>query len=110
MGERIRFYADEHVPNAVVKGLRLHGADVLTTAEAGMLGAPDEEQLAFAARAGRVLYTQDADYLRLHRAGVAHAGIAYARQGRSVGEVVRGLLLVHDVLGSEEMAGTVEFV
>ena len=110
MGEHVRFYADEHVPNAVVKGLRLHGADVLTTAEAGMLGASDEEQLAFAARAGRVLYTQDADYLRLHRAGVEHAGIAYARQGRTVGEVVRGLLLVYDVLDPESVAGTVEFV
>lgn len=110
MGKHVRFYADEHVPNAVVKGLRLHGADVLTTAEAGMLGASDAEQLAFATRAGRVLYTQDADYLRLHGAGSAHAGIAYAKQGRPVGEVVRGLLLMHDVLDVESMAGTVEFV
>lgn len=108
MGERVRFYADEHVPSAVVKGLRLHGADVLTTSEAG--GASNEEQLAFAARDGRVLYTQDADFLRLHRAGVAHAGIAYAKQGRTVGEVVRGLLLVYDVLNVESLAGTVEFV
>lgn len=110
MGERVRFYTDEHVPNAVVKGLRLHGADVLTTGEAVMLGASDEEQLAFAARTGRVLYPQDADFLRLHRAGVAHAGIAYAKQGRSVGEVVRGLLLVYDVLDVGRMAGTVEYV
>lgn len=110
MGERVRFYADEHVPNAVVKGMRLHGADALTTAEAGRLGAPDEDQLAFATRAGRVLYTQDADYLRLHHAGAAHAGIVYAKQGRPVGEVIRGLLLVYDLLDADGMRGAVEFV
>ena len=110
MGERIRFNADEHVSNAVAKGLRLHGADVLTTAEAGMLGASDEAQLAFAARAGRVLYTQDADFLRLHRAGYAHAGIAYAKQGRSIGELVRGLLTIYAALNAERIANTVEYV
>lgn len=110
MGKRVRFYADEHVPAAVVKGLRLHGADVLTTAEAGMLGAPDEAQLAFAAQTGRVMCTQDADFLRLHQAGTPHAGIVYARQGHTVGEIVRGLLLLHAVLDRESMVNAVEFV
>ncbi len=61
------------------------------------------------AKAG-VLHTQDADYLRLHRSGAVHAGIAYARQGRSIGEILRGLLLVFDVLDAESMKGTVEYV
>lgn len=110
MDERVRFYADEHVSGAVVQGLRLHGVDVLTTAEAGMIGASDEEQVVFAIAEGRVLYTQDADYLRLHRAGVTHAGIAYAKQGKPIGEVVRGLLLVYDLLDAKSMAGAVEFI
>lgn len=110
MPERLRFYVDEHVPNAVARGLLLHGADVLTTAEAGRIGASDDEQLAFAARAGRVLYTQDADFLRLHEARALHAGIAYARQGRTVGDVVRGLLRLYDAGDPERMSGTVTFL
>jgi predicted nuclease of predicted toxin-antitoxin system len=98
------------VPLAVAKGLRLHGVDVLTTAEAGMLGATDEEQLAFAHEISRVIYTQDTDYLRLHRAIPEHSGIAFARQGRTVGDVVRGLLLMYDVLDAESMRCKVEFV
>lgn len=38
MAERVRFYTDEHVPRAVVEGLRRRGVDVLTVAEADMPG------------------------------------------------------------------------
>ena len=58
MSKRIKFYTDEHVPNAVVKGLRLRGIDVLTAKEANMLGATDEEHLAFANKEGRIIFTQ----------------------------------------------------
>ncbi len=34
----IRFYTDEHISRAVVHGLRQRGVDVLTVAEAGLLG------------------------------------------------------------------------
>lgn len=44
-----------------------------------MLGASDEEHLAFALAEGRVIFTLDADFLRLAAAGHEHAGIAYAR-------------------------------
>jgi len=41
MSRKVRFYTDEHVSRAVINGLRNRGADVLTTKEAGMLGADD---------------------------------------------------------------------
>ena len=41
---KIKFYLDEHVNPAVADGLRRRGVDVLTTQEAGMLGASDEVQ------------------------------------------------------------------
>ncbi|MDM8550881.1 DUF5615 family PIN-like protein [Desulfobacterales bacterium HSG2] len=43
MSRKVRFYTDEHVSRAVINGLRNRGADVLTTKEAGMLGADDKE-------------------------------------------------------------------
>jgi predicted nuclease of predicted toxin-antitoxin system len=76
MAGEVKFYMDEHVPPAVTHGLRLRGIDVLTTKEAGMLGASDEAQLRLAAGQGGVLFSQDEDFLALHRQGVSHAGIA----------------------------------
>jgi hypothetical protein len=53
MAERIKFYMDEHVPRAVTEGLRRRGVDVLTTQEAAMLEADDEQHVALALREGR---------------------------------------------------------
>lgn len=110
MGTRIRFYTDEHVARAVVRGLRQRGVDVLTVPEAGLSGATDEEHLERARAEGRVLFTQDEDFLRLHAAGAEHTGIAYAAQGASVGEIVRGLMLIYQVLESDDMTGHVEYL
>jgi predicted nuclease of predicted toxin-antitoxin system len=101
---------DEHVPRAVTSGLRRRGVDVLVTKEAGLLEATDREHLALAAREVRVLFTQDADFLRLHTAGVPHCGIVYAAQHTPVGVIVRGLMLIHDVLLPEDMLNSVEFL
>ena len=101
---------DENVPSAVTSGLRLRGVDVVTTQDAGMLAASDEAQLTRAASLERVLFSQDADFLTLHQQGLAHSGLAFAPQWTPVGDVVRGLLLIHDVLTPEEMRGRVEFL
>jgi hypothetical protein len=45
-----------------------------------LIGASDKEHLDFAASSGRVMGTQDDDFLRLPTEGIAHAGIAYCRQ------------------------------
>jgi len=110
VAERIRLYTDEHIPRAVVRGLRERGIDTLTVSEAGMLGASDEEHLAFARREGRVLFTQDNDVLRLHASGAEHAGIVYARQPTPIGDIIYSLVLVVEVLDSEEMILHLEFL
>jgi hypothetical protein len=106
VGQEIKFYTDEHVAKAVVKGLRQRGIDVLTVAEAGMLGASDEEHLTRARTEGCVLFTQDDDFLRLHAAGADHAGIVYTPQRTSVGDIIRGLMLVQQVLKAKDMTIT----
>ena len=75
-----------------------------------MLGAGDEEHLAFARRQGRVLFTQDVDFLRLHSSGVDHTGIVCTRQQAPIGETIRGLVLVHEVLDPDEMNGHLEYL
>ena len=58
----IRFYADEHVSGAVIRGLRQRGLDVTTVSEADLLGASDVEHLEWAEGEGRVIFTQDTDF------------------------------------------------
>jgi len=110
MSEKIKFYTDEHVPTAVVSGLRRRGVDVLTVKEANMLGASDEEHLALANSQGRVIFTQDDDFLRLHDKGINHSGIVYTPQQTSIGDMIRGLLLINQVLDVNEMLNHLEFL
>jgi predicted nuclease of predicted toxin-antitoxin system len=106
----IRFYMDECVAAAVADGLRRRGVDVLTVEDAGLLGASDAEHLDRARREGRVIFTQDDDFLRLHAAGEQHAGIVYAPQQSGTGEIIRGLMLIHGVLEDHEMTDHLEYL
>lgn len=101
---------DEHVSRAIVRGLRNRGIDVLTAQEAALLGASDDEHLAFARIEARVLFSQDTDFLRIASTGTHHAGIVYAHQRTPTGQIIRGLVLVHLVLEAEEMVGQIEFI
>ena len=75
-----------------------------------MMGASDEEHLARALDDGRVIFTQDDDFLRLAAQGFRHAGLAYARQHTSLNEIIRGLMLICQVLDAEEMRDHIEFL
>jgi predicted nuclease of predicted toxin-antitoxin system len=111
MAQTIRYHLDEHCPNALAEGLRRRGINVTTTAEAGLQAASDEEHVAFALREGRVIFTQDEDFLAINAAGVPHAGIAYCHQGtRSVGEIIRGLVLIWDIYEPKDMHNHVEWL
>lgn len=107
----IRFHLDENCDPRIATGLRRRGIDVTTSAEAGLLHATDEEQLAYARAEGRVVFTQDADFLRLDAAGEPHPGIAYCHpESRSIGEVIRRLALIHEIYEADEMRDRVEFL
>lgn len=110
MKTKLEFYMDEHVSRAVIHGLRLRGVAVLTTQEAGFMGARDEEHLAFAKDTGRVIFTQDVDFLRLHAQGLPHNGIVYAPQHTSIGQIVHGLLHIYHTLPPDEMWNRVKFL
>ncbi len=110
MKPSIRFYFDEHIASAIAKGLRRRGIDVLMPAEAGKLEASDKEQFTFARSQGRVIVTQDADFLRLAAASSDHAGVIYGPQGRRIGEMVHRLTLIARIMTEEEMRGHIEFI
>jgi len=111
MARAIRFHLDEVCDPRIAAGLRQRGVEITTTAEAGLLGASDEEQLAYAWNQGRAIVTHDADFLRLNVAVAEHAGIIYCPlQSRPLGELVRLLLLIWEILEPSEMRSRVEFL
>lgn len=68
-----------------------------------MLGASDEEHLAFARENEYVIFTQDDDFLKLHARQIPHYGIVYAHQRTPIGQILQGLVLIHQVLSRSEM-------
>ena len=111
MPRTIRFHLDENCAGAIASGLRRRGIDVTTTPEAGLLGAPDPEHVAYALPLGRVIFTQDSDFLAIHGRGIPHPGIAYCPKGsRSLGQIIDALGLIWELCEPEEMAGRVEFI
>ena len=60
----VALYSDVHVRAAVTEGLRLRGVDVLTAQEDGAATMDDPDLLDRAGELGRVIFTQDQDFLR----------------------------------------------
>lgn len=111
MAERIRFHLDENVNPVIAVALRRHGIDVTTTVEMNLRTARDEEQFPFVCAEGRMLVMHDADFLRIASQTDNHPGIAYAHQDTAnIGETIRSLILIYEVLESQEMTGRVEFL
>ena len=80
----LRLYMDQHVPRAVTAGLRLRGIDILAAEEDGTATLPDPALLDRATELGRVLFTQDRDFLaectRRQAEGRPFGGVIYAHQ------------------------------
>lgn len=111
MSNKIKFHLDENVSNAIANGLKMRGINVTTSVEKGLIGASDEQQLAFCLSEKRVIFTFDDDFLRLASTGVNHSGIIYTRQQRqSMGKIISNLILIWECLESEYMYNNIEFL
>lgn len=107
-------YLDEDVDVLIAEFLRVRGFNVLTTVEAGQLGASDARQIAFAVDRGLVVVTHNrADFVRLHEQFHAraqqHHGIIVARR-RPAREAASRLLVILDKLTADEMQGQLIFI
>jgi hypothetical protein len=77
--------ADEDFEQRVVEALRGLGHDVITVREEGLanLGTPDPAVLAHATSLGRAVLTHNrTDFVHLHGASAAHAGIIAVSRDR----------------------------
>ena len=110
MANKLKFHLDESVSNAIAKGLRMRGIDVTTSPEEGLIGASDEEQLAYALSQGRVVFTFDDDFLVLSLMGLEHYGIIYSHQRQSIGKIISNLVLIWECLEPDYLYKNVEFL
>ncbi|NJL68061.1 MAG: DUF5615 family PIN-like protein [Oscillatoriales cyanobacterium RU_3_3] len=111
MSRSLKLHLDENVSNAIAIGLRRYEINVTTATEAGLLGKLDELHVEFAMVEGRVIFTQDADFLRINRAGLPHKGIIYChKNSRSIGEIWRSLVMIWEYLELDDVTGRVEFI
>jgi predicted nuclease of predicted toxin-antitoxin system len=111
MPRTIRFHLDENCPLAIADGLRRRGVDVTSSPGASLLGAGDEAQLADVVAEGRLIFTEDKDFLRIHADGTPHPGIAYCKQQtRTIGQIVRGLMLIWEEYDPDEVQNTVRYL
>ena len=110
----LRFYTDTHIAKAVADQLRARGVDVVRCEEVGLAEASDVEHLEYATEQGRVMISQDQDFLRLHTewqsTGKTHAGIMFClphlRGLKYVGRVIEACLDYHAMIAGG--AGTIE--
>jgi hypothetical protein len=106
---------DVHVPYAMTFELRLRGVNVLTAQEDGAGMLADAELLDRAAALGRVLVTQDADFLkevaRRQENALPFAGVIFAPQlDVTIGQCVRDLELIARASDPEDWVNWVEFL
>ena len=108
------FYFDENIQAALAEALNIRGIDVLTTQQAGNIGAEDTRQLAYAASQNRTILSHNKrDFALIHyrwmRIGKSHAGIVLSDQ-LPIGAILRRLMKLFYSLQREDMKNRLEYL
>lgn len=108
-------YFDQHAPGPVASGLRRRGIDVVTAEQDGHKGIADELILERATSLGRILVTNDSDFLaiaaRWRRSGRHFAGLVYyADQNLPHGKLIEDLVLITEVYTADEIIDQIEYL
>lgn len=88
--------------------------DMVTAQERNQRQTDDEILLAAATAEGRLLLTNDTDFLRIHSnwmaSGQTHSGIVFWPQDRPIGEVIRQVHQYALTIRHEDAVNRVKFV
>jgi predicted nuclease of predicted toxin-antitoxin system len=108
-------YMDVHIPLAITDGLRRRNIDVVTSQEDATTERDDELLLARASELGRLLFTQDEDFLRIaaewSRASRPFIGVLYAhQQGASLGRIIEDIELIATCAEPGELANRTTYL
>ena len=108
-------YTDENVLGATVAALRLRSIDVLTAWEDGRGKTDDKRIHDRATELKRVLFSQDADLLRIavtrqREGNLQKSGVIYAHQREAIGPCVQDIELILSLCTYEELCGEIHYV
>ncbi len=111
---RIRVYIDEDIPFSFAQSLLNRGVDVVTTQQAGNSGMSDAEQLQYAAKEGRTIFTHNKrDFRLLHneylQTGMDLSGIVVSDQ-LPIGTMLRRFMKFWFALSAADMNNRLEFL
>jgi len=111
----LRLYMDHHIDSRITSGLRQRGCDVLTAFEDGYERRSDEDLLMRATELDRMVVTFDDDFLAIAAerqvAGRRFAGLIFGRsRAMSVGDAIRDLELIVQVISASEIENTVMWI
>lgn len=111
----VSFYMDVHVKEAITRGLRRRGVDVLTAQEDGTATLDDALLLDRAATLSRLIFTQDEDFLveasRRQTNGAYFVGVVYIHQLQAtIGQCVDDLETIAFASELEEYEGQVRYL
>ena len=115
MPDPIKLYLDEDtISQALINALLARNIDVITTREADLISASDEDQLAYAVSVGRSIFTFNRrDFIRLHTeyvsSGRHHSGIIVSNQVQ-VGLLIHRMLKLLNARSAEDLQDMVEFL
>lgn len=108
------YYMDVHVPAGITAGLRRRQINVATSQEDGTQEDSDENLLKRATQLGRVLFSQDQDFLPIARQwqikSRPFAGLIFSSQHVSIGSLVADLEIVAHCCAEEELANNVLYL
>lgn len=99
-------YTDVHIPMSITRALRRRGFNVLTAQEDLTTRLPDPEVLDRCTELGRILFTQDEDFLvevtKRQRIGREHATVVYGHQFEPIGHCIADLALILEAADVED--------
>ena len=108
----MKIFADENIERSIIDGLRRRKIEVISVIELGYEGLPDEFHIQKAYEIKAVILTHDFDFLRISsKPGISHCGIIFAHSWNvSIGQCIRGVELISNILTVQEMENHVEFL
>lgn len=103
-----KLYTDVHVPSAVTLGLRIRGIDVLTSQQDGTTEFSDEDLLLQSTALGRILLTQDTDFLTIaavwQQTGTTFRAVIFVKQlGVGLGQIIEDVDLLLNAATEPEL-------
>ncbi len=111
----LALYMDVHIDSAITDGLRLRGVDVLRAQDDGADQYPDPALLDRATSLGRVLFSNDQDFLRegarRQRAGESFSGVIYAHPLHvTIGRCIDDLEILAKLTEPHEVANSLVYI